>query len=119
LPVAIQKPVLEAKHQVVEHVVRNYFSDAPILANVAWCESKFRHFKADGSVLRGEVVPSDIGVMQINEYYHGKTANAFGIDIHTLEGNLEYARYLYEKEGTTPWLSSVRCWGYENHITKV
>jgi hypothetical protein len=112
------KPTVVEQPKVVEQVVRNYFSDTPVLSDIAWCESKFRHFDNYGAVLKGEVVSTDIGVMQINEYYHGKTADTFGIDIYTLTGNLKYARYLYEKEGTTPWLASVKCWGYENHITK-
>lgn len=95
-----------------------YFSDIPVLVEVARCESHFRHFGKDGSVLRGNVDPRDLGVMQINEYFHATTAEKLGLDIESLPGNLAYARYLYEREGTTPWLSSVKCWGKENHVAK-
>ena len=96
--------------------MRDYFRDIPIMVEVAYCESRFRHFDENGNLLHGEENYSDLGVMQINEYYHGDTAKRFGLDLRTLEGNLAYARNLYEREGTTPWLSSSRCWGYENHI---
>jgi hypothetical protein len=101
----------------VETYVREYFSDIPILAEVARCESGNRQFGKNGKVLRGIEVPADVGVMQINETYHLKRATNLGMNIHTLEGNLEYARFLYEEGGdhgeslgTRPWLASSKCW---------
>lgn len=91
--------------------VREYFSDTPIMADIAWCESRMRHMTPDGEIFRGVVNKSDIGVMQINTYYHGAKADELGIDLYSLRGNLEYAKYLYEKEGTQPWSSSRPCWG--------
>ncbi len=49
--------------------------------------------------------------MQINEYYHAKTAEKMGLDIYTLEGNMAYAKYLYEKNGLSDWDASRPCWG--------
>lgn len=86
------------------------------MAEVAGCESQYRHFSKNGNILRGVVNNSDLGVMQINEYYHGKTAGVLELDIYTLEGNLEYARWLYGKEGAQPWKSSSPCWNKDNHI---
>ncbi len=94
----------------VESYVRNYFAETPIMAKVAGCESRFRQFYSDGSIFRGEIVREDIGVMQINETYHKATAEKLGYDIYTLDGNLAYAKYLYDKEGTGPWSASKACW---------
>ena len=94
----------------VKETVEEYFSDIPILVSVARCESRFRQFNQDGSIHRGEVNEFDVGVMQVNELYHLETAKKLKIDLHTLEGNLTYARYLYEREGTVPWSSSKKCW---------
>jgi hypothetical protein len=96
----------------VEAHVRDYFSDIPILAEVARCESHFTQFTKSGKVLRGRVVPEDVGVMQINETYHLAEAKKLGFDIYTLEGNMAYARYLYvDKDlGARPWLASSKCW---------
>ena len=102
-----------AKAQTLEELVSDYFADTPILAEVARCESQFRHYGKSGNIIRGVVVPEDIGVMQINEKYHGEKAESLGLDIYSLEGNLEYAKYLYEKEGTKPWRSSAKCWNRE------
>ncbi len=103
-------PLSTPAPQTVEQRVRLYFAGIPIMADIARCESRFRQYDADGNVLRGQV-HSDVGVMQINEYYHGKEARALGYDLYTLDGNMAFARYLYEREGTTPWLSSSYCWG--------
>ncbi len=94
-----------------EAIVREYFSDIPVMIQVARCESTFRHTLEDGSVLRGKVDNRDTGVMQINTYYHGETAEKLGLDLEDLEDNMAYARSLYEKQGTQPWSASAPCWG--------
>jgi hypothetical protein len=104
-PLAIMPPV-----QTVEQYVREYFSDTPIMIEVARCESRFKQFDNDGSIHRGVVNNLDLGVMQVNEYYHGKTAIKLGLNLYTIQGNVAYAKYLYEKEGTQPWSSSSPCW---------
>ena len=95
----------------VELAVRAYFADTPILAQVAFCESSFAQFGKDGKVLRGQEVASDVGVMQINEHYHGDSAKKLGMDLYTLEGNMAYAKYLYQKNGLSDWEASRPCWG--------
>ncbi|TSC66926.1 MAG: hypothetical protein CEO19_428 [Parcubacteria group bacterium Gr01-1014_73] len=105
---AIVKPT-----QTLEELVRDYYGDMPILAEVARCESQFRHFGKNGNIIRGIANAKDVGVMQINEEYHSNKAETLGLDIYSLDGNLEYARYLYEKEGTKPWRASAKCWNRE------
>ncbi len=97
--------------QDTEAIVREYFSDIPVMIQVARCESTFRHTLADGSVLRGKVDGRDTGVMQINTFYHGTAAEKLGLDLEVLEDNMAYARNLYERQGTQPWSASSPCWG--------
>jgi hypothetical protein len=97
-------------NRAVESTVREYFKDVPIMAEVAKCESHFRQFEKDGTIFRGKITTKDVGVMQVNEYYHLKRAQKLGYNIHTIEGNLAYARLLYKEEGTGPWVSSSPCW---------
>lgn len=94
-----------------EEVVRTYFSDIPVMIQIARCESHFRHTLADGSVLQGRVDSADTGVMQINRRYHEETAQKLGLDLADLYDNLAYARDLYERKGTQPWSASAPCWG--------
>lgn len=81
------------------------------MAEIARCESRFRQFNGNGTVLRGEINSGDVGVMQVNEYFHKNTSVQLGMSIYTLEGNVAYARYLYNQSGTQPWISSKPCWG--------
>lgn len=114
---AIEAPVADvADASTTEEKVRAYFSDLPILAEVAFCESRYRQFDTNGQVLRGVQNSQDVGVMQINEYYHLETAQKLGLNLYTLEGNMAYARYLYEKEGTRPWNYSSPCWGKTREV---
>lgn len=98
----------------VEAKVREYFADIPIMAEIARCESTYRHRLADGSVLRGYVDQADTGVMQINLRYHAETAKRLGLDLEDIYDNMAYARYLYERKGTQPWNASAPCW--RNHL---
>lgn len=80
------------------------------MAEIAWCESRFRHTLEDGSVLEGWMDSADIGVMQINRRYHEERAEALGLNLLDLHDNMAYARYLYERQGTKPWNASAQCW---------
>lgn len=103
----------------LEAKVKSYFKDDPILADIARCESSFRQYDTDGNVLRGKVNKSDVGVMQINEYYHADKAKTLGLDLKTPEGNMAYAKYLYEHKGGQPWISSSSCWNTAIKTTSV
>jgi hypothetical protein len=93
-----------------EAVVRAYFSDVPIMIKIAECESRFRQFADSGNPLHGGWDNKMVGVYQIYANIHRNDAAALGHDIETLEGNVAYARYLYDKKGTDPWMSSFPCW---------
>lgn len=82
----------------------------PRLKAIILCESDGIHSNADGSVLQGKVDPDDTGIAQINKRFHLQKSISLGYDIETLEGNLGYALYLFEREGDKPWDSSGRCW---------
>ena len=106
-----QNPV---RKKTTSEIVREYFKDTPIMAEVSYCESNHRQFDGNGNVLRGRVNSQDVGVMQINEKYHLGTAQKLGINIYTLEGNLAYGKYLYDTQGVAPWVYSKPCWGNKN-----
>ncbi len=93
-----------------EAVVREYFSDIPVMAEIARCESGFRHTLSDGSVLQGRVDSADTGVMQIKKRYHQATAHAMNLNLDSIYDNMAYARHLYETQGLQPWRSSSACW---------
>ena len=94
----------------VEAQVRAYFKDIPAMIPIAQCESEFTQFNKNGTVLHGGTDNSMIGIYQINAPVHTAYAKSIGIDINTVEGNLAYARLLYKREKTAPWISSFPCW---------
>ncbi|MEI8327772.1 MAG: hypothetical protein WCG02_01415 [Candidatus Taylorbacteria bacterium] len=96
--------------KAMEAYLRQEFAETPLLVDIARCESSFRQYDKNGNIVRGRVNSADIGVMQINEMYHDKTAVKLGIDLHTLEGNVAYAKHLYAEQGSQPWVSSSKCW---------
>ncbi|MEN9649509.1 MAG: hypothetical protein RL094_476 [Candidatus Parcubacteria bacterium] len=95
----------------IEAQTRAYFADIPIMAEIARCESHFRQYAKDGSTFRGVVNNKDVGIMQVNEYYHLARAQKLGIDLYSVEGNLQYALRLFNEQGSQPWVSSSPCWG--------
>lgn len=84
------------------------------MAEVSRCESRFKQYNADGTPLLGKITPADTGVMQINKDYHLGTARNMGIDIDHIDGNLEFGRYLYNRNGFADWSASRSCWS--NHL---
>ncbi len=104
---------LKVTPENTEAIVREYFSDIPVMIQVAKCESTFQHTLTDGSVLRGKVDSRDTGVMQINTGYHAKTAAELGLNLENIYDNMKYARTLYERQGTQPWNASASCWSRE------
>jgi len=81
----------------------------PEFIAIAKCESGIRQFNEDGSVLISAT--SDIGLFQVNQV-HWDTAKEMGIDINTVDGNIAYAKFLKEQNGTRDWFMSKHCHGY-------
>lgn len=100
----------EVARAEVEKRVREYFKDAPNMIEIARCESNFRQFTDAGNVLRGGMDGQMVGVYQFYETVHAAAAKSLGLNLSTLEGNLAYARHVYEAEGTDPWSSGQSCW---------
>lgn len=114
--IELVKPPVD-KHGDIEGFVHASYEDIPLLIEIAKCESRIRHFDEGERVFRG-VNTADVGVMQINEFYHLKRSQKLGFNIYTPEGNVAYARFLYEKEGTKPWKASEKCWKKFEHLAK-
>lgn len=91
----------------VEAAVRAAFADAPEMIAVAKCESRYRQFASEGVPLRGGSGKGYIGIFQIGERLHAAPAKAAGYDIYAIDGNIGYARKMYEKSGSVPWRECV------------
>lgn len=74
-------------------------------------ESGLRQWDDYGRILQGVVNHEDLGFCQINAKYHMEEAMKAGLDIFTAEGNILFAKWLYDKKGTSPWKASEKEWG--------
>ncbi len=106
------------KREELKIVVEKYIKAVAIennvstkLVQIARCESGMRQFMFDGTLLRGEINPKDVGLFQINEKYHLKESRELGMDIYTIEGNVAYAVWLAKNQGYRPWIHSKGCHG--------
>lgn len=102
----------------IEAMVEELFlaNDAPEMIPIIRCESQFRHYNEDGSVLQNREGSSAVGVAQILTSKHPdpKVLKVYNrrhdmdlttddFDLMTPEGNLGYALVLYEVRGTKDW----------------
>jgi len=94
------------QQETVQSVEIAVFGAGSPLLGVSECESGFIQYRNQSPL---ESTTGDLGAMQISRI-HEKEAKTHGWDISTLSGNLLYAKYLYEKDGLKPWLSSRHCW---------
>lgn len=89
--------------EVVVEILK-VFPDAPIMIQVADCESELKP-EADRAQLG-----VDVGVFQINQVHLPEMA-MLGLDRRVLRDNIAFARILYDRAGTQPWYMSEYCWG--------
>ena len=92
---------IETEGQKIERLVREEFEDAPVMIEVARCESEFKNVPGKLS--------DDFGPFQIN-YVHLGTLEELGLDRTKVEDNIRFARKLYDEQGLQPWNSSRDCW---------
>ncbi|GIW70350.1 MAG: hypothetical protein KatS3mg101_1097 [Patescibacteria group bacterium] len=84
------------------------YGDFILLKKIIQCESSWRQFNKDGSVI---ISSGNIGLAQINKFAHEKTYTAMGLDVKNPYDNLKFAVFLYKTQGTKPWLKwSGHCW---------
>lgn len=92
---------VETEEHKIERLIREEFTDAPLMVEVARCESSFRNVPGRLS--------DDFGPFQVN-YVHLETLEKMGLDRTKVEDNIKYARYLYDKNGLRDWENSKHCW---------
>ncbi len=89
-----------------------------IMIEVARCESGFRQYNSNGTALHGGYNGKMIGIFQLYDDYHVADAKRLGFDIYNVEGNIKYAKWLFDKQGVQPWSSSSLCWGNKTSVVK-
>lgn len=106
-------PNIGIKPYIEEFLTNN---NATALLPIINCESGFKHFEKDGSVLKNKEGSSAIGIAQILaskhpdpkvlDRYNKRNNTDFTVadfDITTVQGNIGYALVLYQVRGTRDW----------------
>ena len=109
--------IFDPNDGIREHV-ESFFTkhDAHEMIPIIQCETHFRHFAPDGSILTNAEGSTATGVAQILDSVHPdpKVLEVYNkrfeaattiddFDLTTIDGNLEYALILYEVRGTRDW----------------
>lgn len=85
-----------------------YDLDPRLVTGIIYCESRF-NVDAIGTQA---VVGKDIGLLQINTFFHLKKSKEKGYDIFETVGNLRYGLELMKEQGTSPWVKQThQCLG--------
>lgn len=87
----------------VEEKILKAFPDAPIMVEVARCESQL-----DPLADRGNL-NVDVGLFQINQVHLSKLKE-LGLDRRNIDDNITYARMLYDYNKLGAWYMSKHCW---------
>lgn len=115
---AAQEAVIYSTNDGLQQFVTEFFTeyDAEEMIPIIACESEFKHFNDDGSVLKNRQGSSATGISQILASVHPDphviakynrrnhthyTVEDF--DISSLTGNVWYALVLYKTRGTKDW----------------
>ncbi len=88
----------------VEAKILKAFPDAPIMLEVARCESGL------DPLADREHLNVDVGLFQINQV-HLVRLNELGLERRNIDDNITYARLLYDGSGLSAWYMSKDCWG--------
>ncbi len=95
----------------IERVIRAHFPDAPIMVEVARCESELRHRTPKGDLLPNQEGGTARGVFQVLMRIHEPEMRRMNLDPNDDEDYLTYVRYLFDTYGLKPWRPSRHCWG--------
>ena len=102
----------ESTQEMITRIAKSYGQDPELVLAIIKCEGEQYRTLGNNTNYdkQDRAWSTDIGLFQINDYYHAKTAEKMGIDIHTDRGNIVYAMWLMQKNGTRDWSASKQCW---------
>ena len=95
--------ILIATTTPIEQKIRDAFPEQPnTMLAIAKCESHMNPLAISPT--------HDYGIFQLNKSAHGATLTALNLDPLDVDDNIQFARMLYEKNGTRDWNMSKGCW---------
>ncbi len=95
----------------IKRTIVAYFPDAPIMVEVARCESGLRHRTESGALLQNTKGGSASGTFQVLMRIHRSEMLKMGLDPNNDADYMTYVKYLFDTFGLKPWRPSRHCWG--------
>lgn len=98
--------------EAITSLAKKYKQDEKLARKIISCEGQaYKQIGNNKNIDKdGKVWSVDVGLWQINNYYHEANAIKMGLDIYDDYGNLEYGFILLSTQGVKPWKASQRCW---------
>ena len=113
-PVATSTPSLSSSdlRGLASSTAAKYGLDPVLVQKIIGCESQWKATNVHPNVRAGTTTPwsYDIGLLQINDYYHETEWEAQGLDMKNPKDNLEFGLKMMQQQGTQPWNASKNCW---------
>ena len=92
--------------QKITKLALEYHVNPAVVHAIISCESEYK----SSAIGKMAVIGQDIGIWQINSYFHEEAAKERGLNIYNSNDNLRYGMILLFEKGTQPWKASRTCW---------
>ena len=81
-------------------------TQSTIVKYIIGCESQY----ISNAINYNTAVGEDVGLFQINTYYHQERAVELGYNLYKPSDNLKFGKLLLDEQGLQPWAHSKHCW---------
>lgn len=108
-PVVTKLTQADINHQI-DIQAPKYGLSPSLVKKISLCEDKGNPYSTHANKHGTTTWSTDIGPLQINDYYHESEMKAEGLNISKPLDNLKFGLEMMSKQGTTPWNWSKYCW---------
>lgn len=95
----------------IDVLAPSYGLSPSLVKKISQCEDQGDPYSTHANKHGDVVWSTDIGPLQINDYYHKAEMKKLGLNINKPIDNLKFGLSMMETEGTVPWKWSEPCWG--------
>lgn len=101
-------------NKAIDTLAPKYGVSAALAKKISLCEDQGNPYNTHANKHEGVTWSTDIGPLQINDYYNESAMKKQGLDISKPLDNLNFGLQMLKEQGTQPWKASEQCWKYGN-----
>lgn len=113
-PVVIPKLTQADINKAIDTLAPKYGVSASLAKKISLCEDQGNPYSTHANKHGTTTWSTDIGPLQINDYYNESAMKAEGLNISNPIDNLNFGLGMLAEQGTQPWKASEACWKYGN-----